>query len=68
MEGADEEHSPMRPPATVHLCHLAGALKTVFLRNEEPLISASPHQRGVRCRKRSEVLRFAQNDGLGSTQ
>ena len=25
----------------------------VLLRNEEPVISAFPHQRGVRCRKRS---------------
>src|ERR1700744_5863769 len=49
-------------PAKLRLALPDGRPVPVILKNEEPLISAFPQQHGVRCRKKSEVLRFAAND------
>ena len=62
-ELADTQMLVRRPRSA--FANRRGPPNTVILRNEEPVISAFPHQPGARCRKRSEVLRFAQNDGEG---
>jgi len=49
----------------VRTCHLTGSPNAVILRNEEPAISSGIKRGAGEEKQRSQVLRFAQNDGLG---